>query len=581
MTTLALLVRATVILAAGLGVATASRRVSASTRSLWLAVTFAALLLFPIATATLPPVRLVIPVPTSTPMVIRRAPVSVHGNTSIDPVSPAAPDRRASMSLREGLVGLWLLGAALSNLPFWLAVVGASRSRRRGRLWPRGADALGMLVRSRSTVRPVDVICDPALRVPCTLGFVRPVIAFPVDAADWSDDDLLRVLIHEYEHVRRGDWITLLMARCVCSLYWFHPLVWLAFRRLRVETERACDDAVVRAADAPAYAEQLVTLAARLSRGASAPVLSIAGRSELATRVSSILDAGRRRAPTTVGCRWLTFTCGVAIAGATAVMQPVSARGQAAQQQSTELGEILPLEAGNMGREVEGGARLSGILYDPFGRPLSGVILGIESLVFGDPPLPPRSTPFFRATRTDANGRYVFERVPPGLYGLAAPTTDFVPGEQIILRAADHITRDIHMRIEPATAMVTVCRDCQSRTNPFDLPDSIRQELERDEQMALSASVAAPEPMSRLLTGEVAAPYPESLRNRGLEGHVVVEGVIAADGAGRAMRVTSATDAALGAAALDVLAAERWKPAFVRGVAVDAPFRVEVHFILK
>ena len=428
--------------------------------------------------------------------------------------------------------------------------------------------------------RPVAVMCDPAIQVPCTLGFVRPVIAFPVDAADWSDDDLRRVLIHEYEHVRRGDWLRLLTARFVCSLYWFHPLVWLALRRLRVETERACDDAVVRATDAPAYAEQLVNLAARLSRGALAPMLSIAGSSELAARVSSILDGGRRRAPTTAGCRWLTLTCALAIAGATAVTELVSAREPAAQQQRT-LGRILPLEAGNMGAEVAGGARLSGILYDPFGLPLGGVVLGIESLVFGDPPVPPRSTPFFRATRTDADGRFTFDRVPPGLYGLAAPTTDFVPGEQIVLRAAEQIIRDVHMRIEPAVATVTVCRDCQSRTKTFELPDSIRQELERDEQVALSASVAAPEPMTKVLTGEVAAPYPQSLRDRSLEGHVVVEGVIAANGAGGAMRVTSATDAVLGAAAIEVLAPERWKPAFVRGVAVDAPFRVEVDFVLK
>jgi TonB family protein len=268
------------------------------------------------------------------------------------------------------------------------------------------------------------------------------------------------------------------------------------------------------------------------------------------------------------------------MAGAIAVGQ--LAPMQAAQRPSTGLGRILPPEQGDMGAEAaHGGARLSGVLYDPFGQPLGGVTLGIESLQFGNPPIPPRSTPFFRAKVTDANGRFTFERVPPGLYGLAAPVTDFVPGEQIVLRADEQVTRDVHMRIDPVTATVKVCRDCPSRTNTFELPESIRRELERDEQLAVSAPVAAPEPETGALTGEVVPLYPPSLRGRGIEGRVVVEGVIAPNGTNQNMRVTSATDDALGAAAMEVLALERWKPAFVRGVAVDAPFRVRVDFVLK
>jgi TonB family protein len=579
MTELSLLIRATVILVTGLGAVVVSRRASASARSLWLAITFGALLLFPIATATLPPARLVVPLPPATPTDVRQASTPAHRAPSTERVTAAVAHSAAPISLREWLVALWLTGVALSALPFGLAVAGASRLRRGATSWLRGGRALDRHL-ERSPRRPLEIIRVSALRVPCTIGFLRPVIAFPADAEDWDDEDIRRVLIHEYEHVRRGDWLIFLAARLACSLYWFHPLAWLALRKLRVETERACDDAVVRSADAPAYAEQLVTLAARLSKAAVAPALSIAGRSELTARVSSILDGGRRRAPTTRGSRWFTMACGCAIAGAVAIAQ--LAPMQAAQRQSIDLGRILPPEQGDLGTEAEhGGARLSGVLYDPFGQPLGGVTLGIESLQFGNPPLPARSTPFFRAKKTDANGRFTFERVPPGLYGLAAPATDFVPGEQIVLHADEQVTRDVHMRIEPATATVTVCRDCLSRTNAFELPESIQQELERDEQMAASAPVAAPEPETGALTGEVVPLYPQSLRGRRIEGRVVVEGIIAPNGTSQHMRVTSATDEALGAAAMEVLALERWKPAFVRGVAVDAPFRVKVDFVLK
>ena len=579
MTELSLLIRATVILVTGLGAVAVLRGASASTRSLWLAVTFAALVLFPIATATLPPARLVVPMPLATPAVFRPTSTSAHRAPSTELVTPAVARSAAPVSPREWLVGVWLIGVALSALPLGLAVADARRLRRGGTPWLRGTRSLDRHLESPPR-RTLEIIRLSALRVPCTIGFLRPVIAFPADAEAWDDEDIRRVLIHEYEHVRRGDWLVLLAARLACSLYWFHPLAWLALRRLRAETERACDDAVVRTADAPAYADQLVTLAARLSKAAVAPVLSIAGRSELTARVSSILDGSRRRASTTRSSRWLTAACGCAMAGAIAVAQLTPM--QAAQRQPTEIGRILPPEQGDMGAEAEhGGARLSGVLYDPFGQPVAGVALGIESLQFGNPPVPPRSTPFFRAKETDANGRFTFERVPPGLYGLAAPATDFVPGEQIVLHADEQVTRDVHMRIEPATATVTVCRDCPSRTNVFELPESIKQEFERDEQIAASAPVAAPEPETGALTGDLVPLYPQSLRGRRIEGQVVVEGVIAPNGTSQAMRVASATDKALGAAAMEVLAFERWKPAFVRGVAVDAPFRVEVNFVLE
>jgi ankyrin repeat protein len=103
-----------------------------------------------------------------------------------------------------------------------------------------------------------------------------------------------RALVHELEHARRFDWAVQLLARAACALYWFHPLAWIAWRQLRLEAERACDDAVVRHSDATDYAEQLVALARRLT---TAPPLSLAmaGRSDLAARVSALLDAGRPR----------------------------------------------------------------------------------------------------------------------------------------------------------------------------------------------------------------------------------------------------------------------------------------------
>src|SRR6202023_3733311 len=100
--------------------------------------------------------------------------------------------------------------------------------------------------------------------VPMTCGVLRPAIVLPTDAEEWSDADLRHAIVHELEHVRRADWPVHILARFVSAMYWFHPLVWIAWRRLCLDSERACDDAVLLGAEQTAYAEQLVRLARRM-----------------------------------------------------------------------------------------------------------------------------------------------------------------------------------------------------------------------------------------------------------------------------------------------------------------------------
>jgi TonB family protein len=102
-------------------------------------------------------------------------------------------------------------------------------------------------------------------------------------------------MVHELEHVQRRDWVNSCLARTVCAVYWFHPLVWIAWRQLTLEAERACDDAVLGRSEATAYADQLVGLAQRLSRTSKLPLLAMANRAELGKRVGAVLDSGQRR----------------------------------------------------------------------------------------------------------------------------------------------------------------------------------------------------------------------------------------------------------------------------------------------
>jgi uncharacterized protein (TIGR03435 family) len=102
-------------------------------------------------------------------------------------------------------------------------------------------------------------------------------------------------MLHELEHVWRCDYLSHCLARTVCAVYWFHPLVWIAWRQLALEAERACDDAVLGCSDASDYADQLVRLARRLSMASKSPLLAMANRADLTTRVGALLDIRQRR----------------------------------------------------------------------------------------------------------------------------------------------------------------------------------------------------------------------------------------------------------------------------------------------
>ena len=151
--------------------------------------------------------------------------------------------------------------------------------------------------------RRIDVLHHDAVTGPMTCGVLKPAIILPASAQQWDEASLRCALRHELEHVARWDFLTQCLSRIVCAAYWFHPLVWAAWRRLRLEAERACDDAVLREDDARDYASLLVSIAQREAAHKQQPLLAMAGRDDLAARVVAVLDddqargrVGRRRA---------------------------------------------------------------------------------------------------------------------------------------------------------------------------------------------------------------------------------------------------------------------------------------------
>ncbi len=162
---------------------------------------------------------------------------------------------------------------------------------------------------------PVQLCTTDDLDRPSVIGFLAPRILIPT----WllgrlTPEELNQIVLHESEHLRRGDdWTNLFQKLCLV-LFPLNPALWWIERRLCKEREMACDDGVVRATCAPrAYAACLASLAERgLQRRAEA--LSLGAwqrRPELVHRVYSILARKHELNPFVARAVLATMGCGL------------------------------------------------------------------------------------------------------------------------------------------------------------------------------------------------------------------------------------------------------------------------------
>ncbi len=169
--------------------------------------------------------------------------------------------------------GAWLCGATLLGLRLlhglWQlrGLRHQSASTHDARLWQVLREA------ESSTRIDLRVSGEQHVSVPLTWGWRRPVVLLPHSSLSWSSEQLRSVLWHELSHIRRRDWASQMFAQWVCVLFWFHPLVWLAARRLQIEAELACDDRVLSLGiSPPQYAAHLLEVVKSLGTTPSTPM---------------------------------------------------------------------------------------------------------------------------------------------------------------------------------------------------------------------------------------------------------------------------------------------------------------------
>jgi HEAT repeat protein/beta-lactamase regulating signal transducer with metallopeptidase domain len=348
-----LLVKATLVVAvAGLATAClAHRGASAATRHLVWALAIGAVLSLPILSVLLPGWRVAVLMETEPVTASFSAPADAlpAAPAPAGEVADAAPTVAAAEEVPAAALPVeWLLAGLYALVALGLVArvaVGRWSVARLARSAtpldsPEWREMLRDLMWVAEVERPVRLLRSDLATMPMTWGTRHPVVLLPAAADGWSAERRRVVLLHELAHVARRDCLLQTLAALACALYWVHPGVWYAARRMRAERELACDDRVLAAGTrARSYAAHLLEVARafRPAGGASPVAVSMARPSQLEGRMLAVLDAVRsRRAPSR---RTSAAAAGVAlvVSGLVAAVHPAVAKAL-----PQALPEVLP-----------------------------------------------------------------------------------------------------------------------------------------------------------------------------------------------------------------------------------------------
>ena len=317
-------------------------------------------------------------------------------------------------ALKPWMLPLWLAGVLVCSLRLAFASMHTVALRRQCAPEQGPISAVVARLAARLGVqRSISVRIAPTTMAPATFGLFRPVILVSsATVLGLAPQQLEAVLAHELAHIRRHDYLVNVLQMMAETLFFYHPAIWWASRRIRVERELCCDDVAVEACgDVVCYAHALTSVA-KLQIAGSGIALGAAGGPLLMRiqRLFGVASVGRPIAPL-----WVAF--------ASLALIVALFTGTYAQSQSP----------GTLSQDTADGASLRGRVVDAgSGKPVAGAsvraqyITGIENpprCPIGDcevlvDPLAGR-IPVYRVT-TAADGSFDVRGIEPGDYDVAA-----------------------------------------------------------------------------------------------------------------------------------------------------------------
>ncbi len=169
-----------------------------------------------------------------------------------DIMTTAAPEIHSGVSVLNAYVNPVIeekfspvAGASVNPLQIWIPVLAT--------VWCVGVCAMLLYavlggVRLKQRVKTAvflsgNLYQSEFITSPFVFGLVKPKVYLPFSL---GGQELTYVIAHEQVHIKRKDHLWKLLGFCVLAMYWFHPLLWVAYILFCRDMELACDERVIQ-----------------------------------------------------------------------------------------------------------------------------------------------------------------------------------------------------------------------------------------------------------------------------------------------------------------------------------------------
>lgn len=204
--------------------------------------------------------------------------------TNVTIPASSAYIRRVGWSELSGLIPAVLVGGITLRL-MWIAIglCRLRRLRRMGEAVPLTTDEqeLQRILGTRAEIRYA-----PSVHGPLTFGVVSPVVLLPSALRSCPSEIKRAVICHELLHLRRKDWVWLLVEEAIRAALWFHPGIWWLISQIQAAREEVVDGlAISMTGNRRAYMEALLTFSDKTS---PTPATAFGRRRRLFRRIGLI-----------------------------------------------------------------------------------------------------------------------------------------------------------------------------------------------------------------------------------------------------------------------------------------------------
>lgn len=143
---------------------------------------------------------------------------------------------------------------------------------------------------------PVELRQSARLTSPIVLGYLKPVVIFPIGLLQGLPTDQVEaILLHELAHIRRFDYLLNVLVSLLQVVFFYHPAYWWLQSQLDSEREYSCDDLVLHQTGNSLSLIKALAAVREFQINGHSPALAFAGhKNQLLKRVERIMKKKTR-----------------------------------------------------------------------------------------------------------------------------------------------------------------------------------------------------------------------------------------------------------------------------------------------